>query len=119
MRRRFAFGGRLEGCSAAATARGLWILEAEAGTGEIVCVVERRTRDELRAFRIHDHLHSVAHGHRVARRHLIERHAVLQPGASAFLDENAESLRRLAFFGDERLELTRGGFGNRNHGPRT
>ena len=115
----FAFRGRLERSAAAATPRGLGILQSEARPGEVVRVVERRARDELRAFRIDDHFHPIPHGNRIAIRDFIESHAVLQPGASAFFDKNAEAFRRLALFGDECLKLARSGFGDRDHGRRS
>src|SRR3954447_12654499 len=83
--------GGFEGRSASASPRCVWILDVKAGAGQAIAIIEGRAAQIVGALGIDKKFHAVALDDSVARLLRVERHFVLQPGAAAFGDANAEA----------------------------
>ena len=91
------------------------ILDAEPRAGEIVHIVDRRTREKMRALGVDDHFHTAPLHHLVAVLGVIQPHRVLQPGATPVFHENAQAIRGIHLLADEDFELRKSGISDVNH----
>jgi len=64
----------------------------KAGAGETVAIIQGRPAQEIGALAVDEEFHAVLFHDRVAGLLRVERHLVLEPGAAAFGDANAEAL---------------------------
>ena len=94
--------------AAAATARRVRILDAEPGTGQVVGIINRCSSKEARALGIDDHFNPIPFKNLIAFLRMIQRHPILQPCATAFLNEDAQAFCGVILFSDERLQVLGG-----------
>lgn len=113
----FGVGG-LEGGAAAATARGVGVLDAESRSREVVAIVDRRSIEKMPALLGHDHLHPIALHHFIAGLRVIEAHAILQSRASAVLDVDTQTLGLVVLLAQHDLKLPDCRFSDLNHQKR-
>lgn len=93
-------------CAAATGSRRVWIHNLEARAGEPVVVIERRALEEPRTLLIHEELHAITFHDRVIVLLHVERHLILETGAAAFCDLDAQTFPSASFVGlEQRSEL--------------
>src|SRR5205823_4526379 len=91
---------RFERCAAAASPGSIRVLDVKAGAGEPVAIIQRRPAQKIRALAIDQKFHAFFFDDGIAGALSIEAHFVLQAGAAAFRDLDAQALalaRRLRF----------------------
>src|SRR6185312_1989656 len=107
----------LLGLSAAARALLDGVLDAEAGAGLVLGVVDRGLLDELEALRVDDHVEAVLGEDLVGRTLVVEGDLVLVAGAAGGGDLQAQRLALDRVLGlDEILDLLGGFGGDGQHG---
>ncbi len=62
------------------------------GAGKAVAIIQGRTAEVIGAFAIDEEFNAILFHDGIARLLSIERHLVLEPGAAAFGDANAQTL---------------------------
>src|SRR5215469_2694737 len=116
-RTRLAPGSGGEGRAAAAGGRGVGVANDELRAVQPVAVVDLGAHQVLHAHGVDQELHShVLDAGIAVLDFLIELEAVLQPGAAAALDEDAQHQLRITLAADEVAHLAGGGVGKQQGG---
>src|SRR5262245_36644139 len=105
-----------EGFPAAAGTGGVRVLEAEAGPAQVLSVVDAHARQVHGAHRVDDDVEAVLRHDRVVVVLVVEREGVLEAGAAAALDVQAQRLPlRAGIALQELLDAPHGTVGDRDH----